>query len=93
MARWTNNYRMNNITTRLTQQEQVLFDVTELLSRMMENMQVTPAELAKRLGKSPRFVSRLLDGQNLTLRVLSDVAYALGYTVTFKFVKIRKASR
>lgn len=67
---------------RLYQQERLLFDATELISRLIEKQDVSRAELAKRLGKSKAYVTQVLRGQNnMTLRTLSDLSYALGYSV------------
>jgi hypothetical protein len=64
----------------LYQQEELLLEVTELLSSVMEDNGVSKAELARRLGRSKAFVTQCLGGgQNLTLRTLSDLFLALGY--------------
>ena len=57
-------------------------EVTELLCEQMEKQQVTRAELARRLGFSPPYVSKLLSGNtNMTLKTISDLFYALGRSV------------
>jgi hypothetical protein len=67
---------------RLYQQEQLLFDATELISKLMEKEGVSRSDLAKRIGKSKAYVTQVLRGQsNMTLRTLSDLSYALGYAV------------
>lgn len=85
MARWAQEYQKVNTNAheqRLARQEQLLFDATELISRVMQEERVTKADLAKRLGKSKAFVTQVLRGQsNMTLRTLSDLADVLGYTV------------
>jgi transcriptional regulator with XRE-family HTH domain len=64
----------------LYQQEELLLEVTELLASVMEDNNVSKAELARRIGKSKAFVTQCLCGsQNLTLRTLSDLFLALGY--------------
>ena len=63
---------------RLFQQERAIFETTELICRMMEESGVNKAELARRLGKSPAYVTQLLDGRtNMTLRTISDVLWTL----------------
>src|SRR6185437_7254082 len=64
----------------LYQQEELLLEVTELLASVMEDNNVSKAELARRIGKSKAFVTQCLCGsQNLTLRTLADLFLALGY--------------
>ena len=63
---------------RLVRQEELILQVTEVMTEALENAGVTRAELARRLGRSPGFVSQVLGGgRNLTLRTLSDIAAAL----------------
>ncbi len=60
------------------QQERVILDVTEAVCELMDDRGVTRAQLARRLGKTPGFVSQLLDGEaNMTLRTASDLFTAL----------------
>jgi hypothetical protein len=64
----------------LYQQEELLLEVTELLASVMDDNDVSKAELARRIGKSKAFVTQCLSGsQNLTLRTLADLFLALGY--------------
>ena len=63
---------------RLVRQEELILQVTGVMTEALENAGVTRAELARRLGRSPGFVSQVLGGgRNLTLRTLSDIAAAL----------------
>jgi ribosome-binding protein aMBF1 (putative translation factor) len=67
---------------RLLKQEELILEVTEMLSTALEKSGVSQAELARRLGKSKGFVSQLFaGGRNLTLRTISDLADALGVRV------------
>ena len=67
---------------RLLRQEDLILDVTELLSAAMEEKQISKSELAARLGKSKGFVTQVLSGnRNLTLRTIADIADALGFRV------------
>jgi len=64
-----------------------LFQVTEDILVAMEDLGVTKAELAKRLGKSkPRITQLLSGGSNMTIGTLSDIAFELGLGLdkTFK---------
>lgn len=69
---------------RLVQQEALILDVTEMLVQVLEEADVSRKELAERLGCTPGYVSQLLaGGKNLTLRTISDVAFALDLKPTF----------
>ena len=47
---------------RLLRQERLILDVTETLAGALEDSGVTRAELARRLGRTPGFVSQVLGG-------------------------------
>ena len=62
----------------LLRQERLILDVTEQLAGALENSRVTQAELARRMGRTPGFVSQLLGGgRNLRLRTIANIAAAL----------------
>jgi len=59
--------------------EALVYNVTEDLLVIMENLEVSKKELSERLGKSKSFVSQVLCGaRNMTLGTLSDVCFSLG---------------
>ncbi len=63
---------------RLVRQEELILDVTERLTEALLEQGVTRADLARRLARSPGFVSQVLrGGRNLTLRTVADIAGAL----------------
>ena len=63
---------------RLVRQEELILEVTNKLTEALEEAGVTKSELAKRIGRSPGFVSQVFGGgRNLTLRTISDIASAL----------------
>lgn len=63
---------------RLVRQEELILQVTDTLTQALDDAGVTRAELARRLGKSPGFVSQVFGGgRNLTLRTVADIAAAL----------------
>lgn len=65
---------------RIWNQEQAVFDVTELICGIMNEQEVTRAELATKLGKSRPYITQLLDGAtNMTIRTVADVLGALGH--------------
>ena len=68
----------------LLRQERLILDVTEQLAGALESSGVTRAELARRMGRTPGFVSQLLGGgRNLTLRTIADIAAALSLRPSF----------
>jgi transcriptional regulator with XRE-family HTH domain len=77
---WISELAMDEDGRRLLEQERLILEVTESIANVMDEHGVSRAELAKRLGKSPAFVTKLLRGNNnFTLRTLSDVFFSLDY--------------
>jgi transcriptional regulator with XRE-family HTH domain len=63
---------------RLLGQEELIIQATESIFEMMEQRNVSRSELARRLGKTPGYVTHILSGgRNMTLRTIADVADAL----------------
>ena len=59
--------------------EGLLIEATERICELMDKHDISRAELARRLGKSRAYVTRLLNGQpNMTLKTLTQIAVALG---------------
>jgi transcriptional regulator with XRE-family HTH domain len=55
-------------------------DVTESLCELLETQNISRRELARRIGKSPPFVTQVLSGErNMTLRTAADFAFALDH--------------
>ncbi len=62
--------------------EGLVTDAAEFVARLMEEQGVNKAELARRLGKSRAWVTRLLSGSaNMTMRTFAELVYALGAEV------------
>jgi transcriptional regulator with XRE-family HTH domain len=60
-------------------EEGAILEFTEALYIAMEEQGVTRAELARRLGTSQAYVTRVLSGNaNFTLKTMSKLALALG---------------
>ena len=75
---------------RLVRQEELILDVTERLTVELLQAGVTKAELARRLGRTPGFVSQVFGGgRNLTLRTISDIAVALSVRPSFELTPDR----
>jgi transcriptional regulator with XRE-family HTH domain len=70
---------------RIFAREELVFNVTEDLLVIMEDLNITKAQLAKKLGKSKSFVTQVLSGsRNMTLGSFSDICFALGFKPTVK---------
>ncbi len=64
---------------RLFLQERSIYEVTAKIEEAMDSLDVTRAELARRLGKTKGWVTQLLDGEaNKTIRTVADVFAVLG---------------
>ncbi|MFT4929423.1 MAG: plasmid maintenance system antidote protein VapI [Phenylobacterium sp.] len=79
---------------RTSAREDLVYNVTEDLLVILEDMNISKKELARRLGKSRSYVTQILSGsRNMTLGTLSDICYALGFTPQIKLpVQAAKAT-
>lgn len=60
-------------------EEGAIIAFTEALSAVMADQSITRTELARRLGTSQAYVTRVLSGSaNFTLKTMSKLAFALG---------------
>lgn len=67
----------------LKEQERLILEATEVISRCMQERGVSKAELARRVGRSRAYLTQVLSGsRNMTLRTLADLAHALDCRVT-----------
>ncbi|MFP3938529.1 MAG: helix-turn-helix domain-containing protein [Phycisphaerae bacterium] len=67
---------------RLLRQERAILEITETLCKLMEEQNITRADLARKLGTSKANITQMLDGQrNLTVRTIADVLYHLGHAL------------
>lgn len=63
---------------KLFQRERLETELTEMICRIMKEQNVSRAELARRLGTSRSYVTKVLrDGSNMTLKSVSDIFFAL----------------
>lgn len=59
-----------------------VLEFTEELARLMDEKSVNQAELARRIGKSPAYISKVLNGnENFTLKTITKLALAVDSTV------------
>lgn len=75
----------SNENRRAVRQRELIIEVTEAIYAEMERSHVTKGQLAARLGRTPAFVTQILNGgRNLTLKTIADVAVALGVNVRLR---------
>jgi len=59
--------------------EQLVYNVTEDLLIVLEDLNINKKELARRLGKSKSYITQILSGsRNMTLGSFSDICFVLG---------------
>ncbi len=77
---YVDEFLENAENMRLYQQERSIYEVTELLESLMNELGISRATLAKRLGKSRGWITQLLDGEaNKTIRTVADAFAVLGH--------------
>ncbi len=75
----------SNSVERAFAKQELVYNVTEDLLVILEDMGVSKVELAKKLGKSKSYVSQVLSGaRNMTLGTLSDICFALDFKPEIK---------
>lgn len=74
-----------NAEERAFAREELVYNVTEDLLVILEDLEINKKELARRLGKSRSYVTQILSGsRNMTLGSLSDICNALGFKPQIK---------
>ncbi len=77
---YTKSRDFSNADEKAFAREDLVFNVTEDLLLMLEDLSLSKAELARRLGKSKSYVTQILSGsRNMTLGSFSDICFALGF--------------
>ena len=70
----------NTESTSEYQFESTIVNLTEQICEIMETEGISRADLARRLGKSRAWVTKVLHGdRNLTLKTITEVLWELGY--------------
>lgn len=70
--------------------EDLKFDFAEEVSKVMEKEGVTRVELARRMGTSSAWITKMLrTNWNMTMETMAKLAFALDMNVETKFVPIR----
>jgi len=71
------------------QTEKVILDFTEQVVLFMEKQEMSRADLAKRLGVSKAFVTKLLNGNpNLTIKTMVNIAKTLGCELSIDILSL-----
>lgn len=73
--------------------ERAILDASELLCEHMEALNVSRADLAKKLGKTRSYVTQLLDGQNMTIATLASALDVLGRRLLIGAVPTNSVTR
>lgn len=82
---YKNNFNFSSAEEKAFAREDIVYNVTEDLLVILEDMNISKKELARRLGKSRSYVSQILSGsRNMTLGTLSDICFALGFKPEIK---------
>jgi AraC-like DNA-binding protein len=84
------NDKISERSKRLYQRERTILEVTELICKVMNNQNISRADLAKRTGKSRSYITQLLNGTNMTVRTISDVLFAMGCELKLNSVSIQE---
>lgn len=67
---------------RLLSVEALVAGASEVIAKLMDEQDISKADLARRLNKSRAWVTQLLGGSaNMTVRTLAELAYTLGAEV------------
>lgn len=75
---WLENYIEQNQYTVDFQTELSIIDLNEKIIAKMNELKINRAELAKRLGVSKAFVTKLLNGNpNMTIKTMISISLAL----------------
>lgn len=73
--------------------EKILIQLGEDICRLMRDQQISRADVAKRLGVSRAYVTRVLNGNpNLTIKTLLKLSDALGHELAIRFAPKPDAS-
>jgi transcriptional regulator with XRE-family HTH domain len=80
MRQIENELKDDRELARLTRQEELILDITELILEKMEQKGLNKSQLAEMLGTNKSHITQLLRGsRNMTLRTVSDIFFELDY--------------
>lgn len=71
--------------------EELVYNVTEDLLILLEDLGINKKELAYKMGKSKSYISQVLSGaRNMTLGSLSDICFAIDADINIKVTPKRE---
>lgn len=74
--------------------EALAMQLADLIEKTLQQLDVSRAELARRMGVSKVHITQTLSGQrNLTLRTIAEALYALDHRLDAKVVPLRSRGR
>ncbi len=77
---YSKDYKFSNEENKEYAREELVYNVTEDLLVIMEDMGVSKKDLADKLGKSRAYITQILSGtRNMTLGTFSDICFALEF--------------
>lgn len=77
----------------LKERKRLIFAVTDELQRALDKAGISRSELARRLDKTPGFITQTFSGKNLTLTTIADTCTALGFRVVPSIEPLGDAAR
>lgn len=90
---WTQRQEASEADRREYERERLILWTTEQLSELMIKMNVTKADLARKLGTSRAHITQMLSGsRNVTLNTLADAAWALGQRASVRMEPLREGA-
>ncbi|MDP8244803.1 MAG: helix-turn-helix transcriptional regulator [Candidatus Hinthialibacter antarcticus] len=73
--------------------EDVLLDFSEMICKAMEEQRISKSELAKKMGKQPSWLSRILGAEhNLTFLTAVEIAMALDMNLKVSWKPTKQAA-
>lgn len=77
---YSENHQFSNEEDKVYAREDLVYNVTEDILVIMEDMGINKKELADKLGKSRAYITQILSGsRNMTLGTFSDICFSLGF--------------
>ncbi|WP_456397035.1 helix-turn-helix domain-containing protein [Desulfurobacterium sp.] len=70
--------------------ENLKFDLSEQLKKMMEDKGFTKKELAEKMGVSPSYVTKIFGADNISLKTVAKVLAALEVDATIRLINPNK---
>lgn len=87
---WVERQEANDESRRLYERERLSAWVLEEIAGLMENKQISKADLARKLEVSRAHMTQLFSGRkNPTLATIADLAWACGLRASVKFEPLR----